>query len=88
MFIEELPLLVAELKSAIARHAFDEIKRSAHRFKGETLNFACRPLESCLINIERGAAEEDRAIVLEEGQRLDALCALLHDALNAKMEAE
>ncbi|QJW54125.1 Signal transduction histidine-protein kinase BarA [Serratia plymuthica] len=88
IFVEELPMLLAELKSSIARHAFDEIKRNAHRFKGETLNFVCRPLESCLINIERSAAKEDLAAVLEEGQRLDALCTLLHDALTAVMEAE
>lgn len=88
MFIEELPLLLVELKSAIARQAFEDIKRSAHRFKGETLNFVCRPLETCLINIELSAGVEDHATVLEESQRLDALCALLHDALNAVVEGE
>lgn len=48
IFIDELPLLLAELNTAIRGQSFDNIRHSAHRFKGETLHFVSKPLENCL----------------------------------------
>lgn len=55
MFIDELPGLLNTLQAAIAAQTCDEIKRCAHRLKGETLHFAGSPLTPCLQAIEQAA---------------------------------
>ncbi|MDJ7507878.1 response regulator [Salmonella enterica] len=88
MFIDELPHLLAEINTAISGQSFDNIRRSAHRFKGETLHFVCKSLENCLKNIEMAAIEHVLDTITHEQVRLEALCQQLSNALLAVMEVE
>lgn len=88
IFIDELPLLLAELNTAIRGQSFDNIRHSAHRFKGETLHFVSKPLENCLKKIEMAATEHALDTILNEQVHLDALCKQLSNALITAMEAE
>ncbi|ADO48828.1 response regulator [[Enterobacter] lignolyticus] len=88
MFIDELPHLLAEINTAISGRSFDNIRRSAHRFKGETLHFVCKPLENCLKAIELAAIEHALDTITREQMQLEALCQQLHSALLAVMEVE
>lgn len=88
MFIDELPHLLAEINTAITRQSFDNIRRSAHRFKGETLHFVCKPLENCLRAIELAAIEHAIDTITHEQMQLEALCQQLHNALLAAVGGE
>lgn len=88
MFIDELPHLLAEINTAITRQSFDDIRRSAHRFKGETLHFVCKPLENCLKAIEQAAIEQTISTITDKQIQLEPLCHQLRSELLAVMEAE
>jgi HPt (histidine-containing phosphotransfer) domain-containing protein len=88
MFIDELPHLLAEINAAISRQSFDDIRRSAHRFKGETLHFVCKPLENCLKIIELAAIEQEIGPVTHQQTQLEPLCQQLRNELLAIMGDE
>ncbi|OKB68363.1 hypothetical protein BHU62_02525 [Serratia marcescens] len=87
MFIDELPRLLNALQAAIAAQAFDEIKRCAHRLKGETLHFAGSALAPCLQTIELAAGAQEFASISRLQPQLTPLSHQLRDALVAIMEA-
>ncbi|MGQ6630985.1 response regulator, partial [Serratia sp. IR-2025] len=87
MFIDELPGLLNTLQAAIAAQTCDEIKRCAHRLKGETLHFAGSPLTPCLQAIEQAAGARDLASLPSLQSQLAPLSRQLRDALIAIVEA-
>ena len=87
MFIDELPGLLNTLQAAIAAQTCDEIKRCAHRLKGETLHFAGSPLTPCLQAIEQAAGARDLARRSSLQSQLAPLSRQLRDALIAIVEA-
>lgn len=88
MFIDELPHLQAELNAAITKQSFEEIRRSAHRFKGETLHFVCKALENCLKEIEFSAIAQDMPSIMVQQRQLEPLCLQLQQALHTTLEAK
>ncbi len=87
MFIDELPGLLQALQTAIDDQACDEIKRCAHRLKGETLHFAGSTLAPCLQAIEQAAGARDLASIPPLQSQLTPLSRQLRDALLAIVEA-
>lgn len=87
MFIDELHGLLNTLQAAIAAQTCDEIKRCAHRLKGETLHFAGSPLTPCLQAIEQAAGARDLASLPSLQSQLAPLSRQLRDALIAIVEA-
>lgn len=86
MFIDELPHLLAEINTAINGRSFGNIRQSAHRFKGETLHFVCKPLENCLRAIEMAAIELAIDTITREHLQLESLCHQLRVELLAVVE--
>lgn len=86
IFIEELPLLLAALQSALEKRDFNAIRRSAHQLKGECLHFACTPLENRLSQMEQAALAGNLPAIMAQYDGLEALCKQLQTSLIAARE--
>ena len=58
-FLREVEEQVTSIQEAIAKGAFEELKRAAHRLKGTAANVGAMALRSQAVRLEAAAGAED-----------------------------
>ena len=76
-FAEEAPLLLAELRSALAAGAAERLRRAAHSLKSNSSTFGATRLAATARALELGGVPPDAAALDELGREIETTLAAL-----------
>lgn len=74
-FAEEMPRRAAALENALARQAFEEVRRIAHQLKGAASSYGFLPITQLAGQLEHAIVRNEPADKIEDlAIRLAAMC--------------
>ena len=88
LFVEDTPVLLAEIRAAIDRNDPPALERSAHRLKGSVSNFGAKLAQEAALRLELMGREGDVSNASERYQELERELAAVTSAIESLLNKE